>query len=87
MGLNIKNERVHELARELASKRHSTMTAVILEALENELEREQARSDAVGRMRIKAREEFFAHLDTMKELPEGYTSNHDDLYDEHGFPA
>lgn len=87
MGLNIKNERVHELAKQLALKRKSTMTAVILDALESELERDQARSDAAQRMRIKAREEFLAHLDTMKELPAGYTSNHDDLYDEDGFPA
>lgn len=87
MGLNIKNERVHQLAKELALKRKSTMTAVILDALESELERDQARSDAAQRMRIKAREEFLAHLDTMKELPAGYTSNHDDLYDEDGLPA
>ncbi|WP_306117419.1 MULTISPECIES: type II toxin-antitoxin system VapB family antitoxin [unclassified Roseitalea] len=87
MSLNIKNERVHQLARELALKRNSTMTAVILDALERELERDQAHSDEVQMMRIKAREEFLAHLDTMKELPDGYTSDHDDLYDRDGFPA
>lgn len=87
MGLNIKNERVHQLAKELALKRNSTMTAVILDALESELERDQARSDEAQRMRIKAREEFLAHRDTMTELPAGYTGKHDDLYDEDGFPA
>ncbi|MBO6640028.1 MAG: type II toxin-antitoxin system VapB family antitoxin [Roseitalea sp.] len=87
MGLNIKNERVHRLAKELALKRNSTMTAVILDALESELERDQARSDEAQRLRIKAREQFLAHRDTMKERPAGYTSTHDDLYDEDGFPA
>ncbi|MBO6723842.1 MAG: type II toxin-antitoxin system VapB family antitoxin, partial [Roseitalea sp.] len=51
MGLNIKNERVHRLAKELALKRNSTMTAVILDALESELERDQARSDEAQRLR------------------------------------
>lgn len=38
--LNIRNPRAAELARALAQKRKITMTAAIIEALANELERE-----------------------------------------------
>jgi antitoxin VapB len=41
MSLNIRDPRAAELARELATRRESTMTAVIIEALENETRRER----------------------------------------------
>lgn len=41
--LNIRNPRAHQLAQELATRRGTTITAVVVGALEAELEREQAK--------------------------------------------
>ncbi|WP_158629261.1 MAG: type II toxin-antitoxin system VapB family antitoxin [Roseitalea porphyridii] len=87
MGLNIKNERVHELARELAALRNESMTSVIKKALENELERERNRDDEARLARIEAKQELMAHIRAMDELPAGVSSDHSDFYDDDGFPA
>jgi len=82
MGLNIKNERVHELARILSQATGKTMTAVIEEALEEKLTRLERDREMPGKIAwIEAR---------LKELgppSAGLTSDHSDLYDEHGLPA
>jgi antitoxin VapB len=41
MPLNIRDPRAAELAKELAERRKITMTAAIIEALENEIKRER----------------------------------------------
>jgi len=41
MALNIRDTRAEQLAKELASYRHITMTQAVIEALSNELERER----------------------------------------------
>jgi antitoxin VapB len=41
MSLNIRDPRAAELAKELAARRKTTMTAAIVEALENEIKRER----------------------------------------------
>ena len=83
MGLNIKNEEVHRLAREVAARTGETMTHAIQMALEERLARltkQQVddRKDRAARVR--------AILDSIPHYP-GVTSNHDDLYDENGLPA
>ncbi len=40
--LNIRNPRAHELAKELAERRKTGITEVVIQALEHELERERA---------------------------------------------
>ena len=87
MGLNIKNERVHQLAKELAWRRQESMTQVILEALENELDRERAFDDEARLARLEAKERLMAHIRTMNRLPHGLTSDHSEFYDEDGLPA
>ena len=87
MGLNIKNERVHQLAKELAGRRNQSMTNVILEALENELERERAFGDEAKMARLEAKEQLMAHIRSMNRLPHGLTSDHSEFYDEDGLPA
>ncbi len=82
MGLNIKNEDVHRLARELATRTGETMTHAIQTALEERLERltltqTNDRKERAARVR--------AILDSIPHYP-GATSNHDDLYDENGLP-
>ena len=82
MGLNIKNDRVHELARILSQATGKTLTAVIEEALEEKLTRLERDREMPGKIAwLEAR---------LKELgppPAGLTSDHSDLYDEDGLPA
>lgn len=82
MGLNIKNEEVHRLAREVAAKTGETMTHAIQTALEERLARITAlRQEEIEARRKKVRE----ILDSIPHYP-GASSNHDDFYDENGLP-
>lgn len=88
VSLNIKNERVHELARELAARTGKSQTAVIEEALRryrDELGGTEA--DIVDR-----RDRALALLADMRErfaaIPGGLDLSTDFLYDdETGLPA
>jgi antitoxin VapB len=76
MGLNIKNERVHELARILSQATGKTMSAVIEEALEEKLTQLERDREMPGKIEwLEAR---------LKELG---PPDHSDLYDEQGLPA
>jgi antitoxin VapB len=82
MGLNIKNERVYELARILSQATGRSMTSVIEEALEKalvELERERELPGKVAWLKARLKE--------LGPPPSGLTSDHSDLYDEDGLPA
>jgi len=82
MGLNIKSERVHELARELARETGLSMTAAIEKALEDQLMRIHRHAERESRyQRIKA------IVDKLPPAPPGVTSDHSDLYDDDGLPA
>jgi antitoxin VapB len=82
MGLNIKNDEVHRLAREVAARTGETMTHAIQTALEERLARLSA--DA-AKDRAERAAKVRAILDSIPHYP-GATSNHDDLYDEFGLP-
>ena len=82
MSLNIKNERVHELAREAARRTGKSQTSVIEEALRTyleALEREQSEDK-----RWAAVEELL--VDLRRRLA-GADLSTDFLYDENGMPA
>lgn len=81
MGLNIKNEEVQRLARELAAETGETMTSAIQRALEERLERLKRERDVTEKKR-RVRE----LLDSLPPPPPGVTSGHSDLYDEWGLP-
>ncbi|MGL4490067.1 MAG: type II toxin-antitoxin system VapB family antitoxin [Rhizobiaceae bacterium] len=83
MGLNIKNEEVHRLARELAKRTGETMTSAIQAALEERLARLAANKENDRKVRAAR---VRAILDSLPPVPPGVTSNHDDLYDEFGLP-
>ena len=81
MGLNIKSERAHEMARELARETGLSMTAAVEKALEDQL------------MRLHRHHEREYRFNRIKEIvsklppvPPGVTSDHSDLYDEMGLP-
>ena len=82
MGINIKNERVEELARQLASQTDQSITAAIEQALTGELRRLELANDYETR---KARIKEI--LRRSGPTPPGVTSDHSDLYDEWGLPT
>jgi antitoxin VapB len=81
MGINIKNERVQRLARELATATGRSMTGAIEQALESELARLQ-RSRELAERKRKVRE----IVESFGPVPEGLSSDHSDFYDERGLP-
>lgn len=80
--LNIKDERVRELARDLAERRGTTMTGAIRSALEEALEVEIARREANVDV-VLARLEEISRISAAR--PEPFLTD-DDLYDENGLP-
>lgn len=81
MGLNIKNERVEKLAKEVAGETGETLTAAIQVALEERLARLHRNRDIEERRR-RIRE----IVESFGPVPAGVTSDHSDLYDEWGLP-
>ena len=82
MGLNIKNEAVHRLAKEVADVTGTSMTSAIETALREKLARlreEQERDVRIAR--------FKARLEALGPPPPGLTSDHTDLYGEDGLPV
>ncbi len=83
MSLNIKNEKAHRLARELASLTGESMTVAVSEAIRERLERVRgnSREDLAERI-LKIGRDCAAHL------KEPYKSIDIDelLYDEKGMP-
>ncbi len=83
MSLNIKNEKTHIMARELARVTGESMTVAVSEAIRERLERIRANSkqDMVARI-LKIGRECAAHLkEPYKSIDHG-----DLLYDEKGMP-
>ena len=59
MPMNIRDPRAEELAKKLASLRDTTMTRVVIEALESELERERRKQPLRARVaNLRARHGF-----------------------------
>ena len=78
MGLFIRDDAVHDMAKRLADARHTTVTEAVRQALENELaEIEHDRAARERRIR-----ESLARLDAMPRRPYG----DEDMYDEFGNP-
>lgn len=82
MGMNIKNEAVEKLAKQLATETGKTITGAIQQALSNELLRVRRLDDFETR---KARVEEI--LRRSGPVAPGVTSDHSDLYDDDGLPA
>jgi len=81
MGMNIKNEQVQRLAKQLAAETGETMTSAIQHALEKRLERLKRERDVAEKKRP-----IQELLDSLPPPPPGVTSDHSDLYDEWGLP-
>lgn len=81
MGLNIKNEDVQALAKELVAETGETLTGAIKVALEERLARIRRERDIEAK--IRRIDEILARSGP---TPPGATSDHSDLYDEWGLP-
>ena len=81
MGMNIKNERVERLAKELAAETGQTITGAIGQALGVELRRLRRNDDLATRKAC-----IKEILRRSGPTPPGVTSDHSDLYDERGLP-
>ncbi len=87
MGLNIKNERVHQLAREAARRTGKSQTSVIEEALSrllSDLEPEQQPSVVD---RLDAVDGLLRDVDARLSNHDLARLSTDPLYDEHGLPT
>jgi antitoxin VapB len=80
MHLNIKNDRAHELATELARLTGENLTTAVTRALEERLDRERN-----GRS-VEERVKEIMEIVRAAGPSYGATSDHDDLYDERGLP-
>ncbi len=81
MSLNIKNRRVHDLARQLAARRGTTLTSAVEMALEEALARE-------GRPVGRVRDRLVAIARHCAQLPRLDRRTADEIlgYDERGLP-
>jgi antitoxin VapB len=90
MSMNIKDERVHAMARELAARRGTTVTDAVRQALRAELERNSVSDEATKAARAAKQQELLALLESFKTLAwaDGRSSRElqDELYDEDGLP-
>lgn len=84
MSLNIKNERVHRLAREAARRTGTTQTSVIEQALQRLLDE---LDDARPAQRSAEVTRILADVDRRLSDDDRSRMTSDDLYDEHGLPA
>lgn len=89
MSLNIKDRETHELVRELAELRGTSLTATVKDAVRDVLNREKARQNGAGKKQ-KTRYEIL--MDFAKEYSQRVKDPihsweiNDLLYDENGLP-
>ena len=84
MSLNIKNPRVHDLARQAAARTGRSQTSVIELALRQLLDGLPTDDAASGRTRVDA---ILADLDVHLGRHDLTVLDHDDLYDDAGLPT
>ncbi|MFC0359920.1 MULTISPECIES: type II toxin-antitoxin system VapB family antitoxin [Kytococcus] len=87
MALNIKNERVHELARQAAQVRGTTQTSALEAALEEYLARHGA-TEGAAEGRFERATVLVQQIRNGLSLDDGESLSADlaDLYDEQGLP-
>jgi antitoxin VapB len=86
MSLNIKNERVHALAREAARRIGATQTSAIEQALEHLLASLDARVDDEGRRRRLTALMAEIRAETTEQDKAEAQRTMDQMYDAHGLP-
>jgi antitoxin VapB len=89
MGMNIKDPRVHAMARELAARRGSSVTEAVRRALASELERCEHSGDEQNRAaKLEAVRHIAASFGALPlRDPRSVGQIRADLYDERGLPV
>lgn len=87
MSLNIKNERVHALARQVAQRTGATQTSAIEEALERRLADLDSRDQEAARRRRLLRLMDEIETETTDEQRASTRAIQDEMYDGNGLPA
>lgn len=89
MGMNIKDPQVHAMARELASRRGTTLTDAVRQALAGELQRtSQPGAEAERASRLEAIRQIQARFAALpRRNSRSCEELQNDLYDEHGLPV
>lgn len=87
MSLNIKNERVHALARLVAQRTGATQTSAIEEALERRLHDLDARDREAARRRRLLRLMDEIEAGTTEEMRAATERAQEEMYDDSGLPA
>lgn len=93
MALNIKDDEIHNMAKELAELQHSSLTEAVRGALRAALDRKRVAEDRETQERFERIMEIaqrFSELpdapDAPPVTPERPASDHSWLYDENGLP-
>lgn len=87
MGLNIKNERTHQLVRQLAELTGTSQTSAVEDAVRRRLQQLRADDDHVAvevQEILVLADEFAAHLTA--DQREALSHADDELYDDAGLP-
>lgn len=90
MALNIKDEETHEMVKELATLKGTSLTSAVKLAVREQLDREKAHREKAGRIKPKSRYELL--MDFAREYGKRVSNPvhsweiDDLLYDEHGLP-
>lgn len=90
MAMNIKNERVHELAREAARRTGTTQTSVLETALDrylDELRAEDVATDAAAKLTRARHIVERMRIDMTEEDRSRMRDDLEEMYDEDGLPA
>ena len=86
MGLSIKNEAVERMIRDLASRRHLTLTEALRQLLVEEEARAAAAREAAFAERMRALREIQARIAAMPDVSD-LTDDEILGYDENGIPS
>ena len=93
MALNIKDDEIHNMARELATLQGSSLTEAVRGALKAALDRKHAMQDRATQERLERILEIARRFSSLPDMPDAPPitpdrpgSDHSWLYDENGLP-
>lgn len=93
MALNIKDDEIHNMAKELAELQGSSLTEAVRTALTHELERRKSTSETERQAMFQALMEISERFSALPDMPgappitpDKPASDHSWLYDENGLP-
>jgi antitoxin VapB len=87
MPLNIKDDQIHQQAKQLAALTGETITTAVRQALSERLSTVRRHQSAPEASRSAARLMVLARLCAEHMQPGSHSSGHDELYGEDGLPA